>query len=1036
MTRNLGQTMVETTPGTVLAGKYRVERVLGTGGMGVVVAALHEQLDERVAIKLLRADRLAQADAVERALREARATVKIQSDHVVRVFDVGTLDNGSPYIVMEYLAGCDLAQLLCAEGKLDIADACSYVRQACDAVAKAHAIGIVHRDLKPANMFLAVRDDKSAIKVLDFGISKFVATDAQRLDPSLTSTASVLGSPAYMSPEQLESPRDIDGRTDVWSLGVILFELLTGAHPFVADTLPQLYKKIADDPAPSVRSIRPDVPVDLDAIVARCLSKRPSERFADVTTLARTLGPFAVDASDERKVAALAETASASREEIESARLASQQVSASAGNGEIVAAPGIAVTGDPDKRSDSTRAIKRRRWAWTGFAFAGVAAAATSTLVCTRADRSPTRAAGGGAAGGAAAAGNPLAKTGSVLACPQLAAAGVDEPSGWLGAAAASIVCTRAQARMGGRAARVVAPAQLLDLPSMPVDGYPEDAFGAAHARERAVANALKRGAAWVDGTITKVADGYEVTLTLRAGDGELARGAGTATSIFEATRQAMKPLEASIPAAPPNDPFVVDMIGATTTDGAVALTDWGIASRFDFGAQITECKAVLAREDVVDAAKAAVRTICGDASSDAQSKPDAVKAAPRDTSSPGRLIMSIEADPRKRDTTDVDHPLLDAALAKETDIEVRAVLLSEKSQSALFGRRYADAEQAALASLHASPGALPIWTQAWDVLSWIRNTGAAAPAAMAWSPWSSEAYCFSATRTTDAELKVQYIRRNVALSTAPVWKEAEVEFLVEAGQREAARAKAAVVGTPGVYVVVDVAEAQFGKALDRAASTKITNNSYDDLVPFQYAAPAAFITGKPLAGVDKMYDHYLKPEVSTLSGSEIAQFSALMMCLAAPKSIGKKCIARLRLHSRGAVGFIEGILEGSEHYVAGRYKDAARTWRKLAAHQGWQRDYLRDFLVEAFERSGDTALATKLDAEYLSRGNRWAGADLVYVREARRAEKRGDFTRARELAKKVIDAWSVADVDVPAVAEMTKLVARVEKRIPPGQAK
>src|SRR5690349_2525964 len=200
MTRNLAQTMVETNPGTVLAGKYRVERVLGTGGMGVVVAALHEQLDERVAIKLLRADRLAQSDAVERALREARATVKIQSDHVVRVFDVGTLENGSPYIVMEYLAGCDLAQLLCAEGKLDVADACSYVRQACDAVAKAHAIGIVHRDLKPANMFLAVRDDKSAIKVLDFGISKFVATDSHRVDPSLTSTASVLGSPAYMSP--------------------------------------------------------------------------------------------------------------------------------------------------------------------------------------------------------------------------------------------------------------------------------------------------------------------------------------------------------------------------------------------------------------------------------------------------------------------------------------------------------------------------------------------------------------------------------------------------------------------------------------------------------------------------------------------------------------------------------------------------------------------------------------------------------------------------------------------------------------------
>src|SRR3954447_9964023 len=193
MTRTLAQTMVETNPGTLIAGKYRVERVLGTGGMGVVVAAVHEQLDERVAIKLLRADRLAQKDAVERALREARAAVKIQSEHVVRVFDVGTLESGAPYIVMEYLAGCDLAQLLCAEGRLDIADAAAYVKQACDAVAKAHAIGIVHRDLKPANLFLAVRDETTAIKVLDFGISKFVTTDSRRVDPSLTSTASVLG---------------------------------------------------------------------------------------------------------------------------------------------------------------------------------------------------------------------------------------------------------------------------------------------------------------------------------------------------------------------------------------------------------------------------------------------------------------------------------------------------------------------------------------------------------------------------------------------------------------------------------------------------------------------------------------------------------------------------------------------------------------------------------------------------------------------------------------------------------------------------
>jgi serine/threonine-protein kinase len=176
-------------PGRVLAGKYRIERVLGTGGMGVVVEATHLQLDERVAVKLLRPDLLSRPGAAERVLREARATVKIASDHVVRVFDADTLDGGVPYIVMEYLEGCDLAQLLCGEGKLSIEDACTYVLQACDAVQRAHAIGIVHRDLKPANLFLAAKGEALTIKVLDFGISKVldpasVRSSTSRVDSS------------------------------------------------------------------------------------------------------------------------------------------------------------------------------------------------------------------------------------------------------------------------------------------------------------------------------------------------------------------------------------------------------------------------------------------------------------------------------------------------------------------------------------------------------------------------------------------------------------------------------------------------------------------------------------------------------------------------------------------------------------------------------------------------------------------------------------------------------------------------------------
>src|SRR3954470_13666053 len=208
--------------GEILAGKYRVERVLGVGGMGVVVAATHLQLDERVAIKFLVPDALSSDEAVARFAREARAAVKIKSEHVARVIDVGTLDNGAPYMVMEYLEGGDLSRVLQAQGPLPVEDAVEYVLQACEAIAHAHVLGIVHRDLKPANLFLTKRNDGSqSVKVLDFGISKVLSgnSGASSSDAAMTRTRAVMGSPLYMSPEQMTSTRDVDGRTDIWALG-------------------------------------------------------------------------------------------------------------------------------------------------------------------------------------------------------------------------------------------------------------------------------------------------------------------------------------------------------------------------------------------------------------------------------------------------------------------------------------------------------------------------------------------------------------------------------------------------------------------------------------------------------------------------------------------------------------------------------------------------------------------------------------------------------------------------------------------------
>jgi serine/threonine protein kinase len=279
--------------GDIIAGKYRVERVLGQGGMGVVVAAYHAQLDQRVALKFLLPEAFRNPEAVGRFLREARASAKIASEHVARVTDVGTLENGAPYMVMEYLEGEDLAGWLELRGALPVEQAVEFVIQACVAVADAHAVGIIHRDLKPANLFCIRRaDGRTCVKVLDFGISKM--SGAGGFGPAaMTQTSAIMGSPLYMSPEQMRSAKTVNGQTDIWALGVILYQLFTGEPPFVADSLPELALRVSTDPPAPLRSRRPEVPPELEAVVLRCLEKDRSRRFADVAEMARALLPYA-----------------------------------------------------------------------------------------------------------------------------------------------------------------------------------------------------------------------------------------------------------------------------------------------------------------------------------------------------------------------------------------------------------------------------------------------------------------------------------------------------------------------------------------------------------------------------------------------------------------------------------------------------------------------------------------------------------------------------------------------------------------------
>jgi serine/threonine-protein kinase len=261
--------------------------------MGVVLAAQHLQLPQRVAIKFIRADAARDPNAVERFLREARAAAALSSEHVTRVIDVGTLETGLPYMVMEYLEGTDLARLISERGPMPVVEAVDYILQACQALAEAHAIGIVHRDLKPANLFLNKRrGGPPIVKVLDFGISKFANFDMSQ-GTNLTASGLIMGSPGYMSPEQVRSAKGVDATSDIWSLGVILYEFLASVPPFPGETIGDTLAKIVTENPKPILEHRPDLPSGLAAAIARCLERNAGARFQSVSELAAALLPFA-----------------------------------------------------------------------------------------------------------------------------------------------------------------------------------------------------------------------------------------------------------------------------------------------------------------------------------------------------------------------------------------------------------------------------------------------------------------------------------------------------------------------------------------------------------------------------------------------------------------------------------------------------------------------------------------------------------------------------------------------------------------------
>jgi serine/threonine protein kinase len=360
-------------PGSIFIGKYKIERQLGQGGMGIVFAATHIELADRVAIKVLHREMAGRSDVVDRFLREAQASVRLKGEHVARIFDVGRSADGVPYIVMEHLDGHDLMTMFRRRGKLPPGEVVDYILQTCEAMAEAHAQAIVHRDIKPANLFVASRPDGSpVIKVLDFGISKALDRDLQ-----LTSSQAMLGTPAYMSPEQLRASRDVDTRTDVWSLGVVMYELLAGVQPFDASSFGDLVIQVVTQPAPAL--VGSDLPRGLPAAVARCLERDPSARFQSVAEVAAAIAPFATDRAAGASAAARthnilrrASTMTPLPHPVAEPYISTATTEMTS-NGAVHAVPSIA-----------TVARSSARRAWIAACFAAAAVAAVAVVAFTR----------------------------------------------------------------------------------------------------------------------------------------------------------------------------------------------------------------------------------------------------------------------------------------------------------------------------------------------------------------------------------------------------------------------------------------------------------------------------------------------------------------------------------------------------------------------------------------------------------------------------------------------------------------------------
>jgi serine/threonine protein kinase len=1085
------------TPDTVIAARYRVLRRLGAGAMGAVYEVIDLQTERRRALKVMHPHTVERADLRERFALEARVSGQVDSPALVDVVDAGVDDaTGTPFLVMELLRGETLSERIARVGRHAPEEVLACLGQAAPAIDKMHQLGIVHRDLKPSNLFLEQREhDAPRLKILDFGVAKVLREGATR------GSTGAVGTPIYMAPEQFQNSR-ITSCADIYALGMIAFTLLVG-RPYWEDEVgigdsPIAFALVAlqgpKDPARE-RAARHGValPPAFDAWFARATALAPSQRFPTagdaVEALARALGVPGHVLPAQQAAGAEPREGTPPVDDHQSTWTDSFQSDGQWGGSEGVGrtdsvGAGAARLGAEPPRSESEnhapsptapgqpQAIvhRSRRWRWIAAASVTLAAIGLGTVRWAFPHRPAP-------APPPTVVRSPLEPDGTVLACPILEVSGVEEPAGWLGAAAAATLCERARVLLGGSAARTLVPAELLSLPRPHADTVPIDPYAGPEVRAQSLKAARRRGAAYVDGAIVlEPSRAFLLTVTLRAADGrELASSVGRASALYEAVRNAMDPwVDAGVlPKASRLDDAVADFSRARTVDGALDLLDLTLAMTHNAGGLRQECARFEARGGGLAEMGPGERFRC--AYTLGEPTPAVALPPASADASPGELAARARVELMMRRT--VDAPAV-AELQRLHDREASAWGRSTLAATiscllpSLDAKRAAEmttlAKDKAFGAVQAEPkNPMGEWCAPWVQLATVTQGTSSAASALrgirAWMPWEAYGWLSEESEAGETESPGQgararalrFARRAYVLSPLDMnVADTLVARLIEDGARQEARGVAVAVaqgsnapqkvGSELLLSRVDASEARIGAALERARRAMTISPEDFGFVRVQrlqiawHALELARVIGSEREVADLIVARFLDPEPPPLEGTHISvPLRIAAVCARASRKVSRRCFERIRpLRAKfpeGELPNTEAFIRGAEHYARQDHRGAALAWRPLLSKPDPFLDVLGDAMIATYKRAGASEDALMLEKAIADKAESLNGASLDTVREAERAAKRGDKRRAIELARQVIKAWYVADAPVPAVESMRRLLARLTPIVDEG---